>query len=74
MPDFTVDSDREVFDLQKHLPQLRASGENAQQPRYRLRLWVEASDNNVETGPRVGESKERFTLLVVSSSTIGIHI
>ncbi|MBL8798695.1 MAG: hypothetical protein JNM56_32675 [Planctomycetia bacterium] len=66
VPDFTVDSDREVFDLQRHLPQLRASGENAQQPRYRLRLWVEASDNNVETGPRVGESKERFTLLVVS--------
>jgi hypothetical protein len=66
VPDFTLDSDREVFDLQRHLPQLRASGENAQQPRYRLRLWVAANDNNVETGPRIGESKERFTLLVVS--------
>jgi hypothetical protein len=33
--------------------------------RYRLRVWGVAADNNVETGPNVGESKERFTFQVV---------
>jgi hypothetical protein len=45
---------------------LKIADEKAVQPRYRLRLWVTASDNNIETGPRAGQSKERFTVLVVS--------
>jgi hypothetical protein len=40
------------------------------QPHYRLRLWVTATDNNIETGPRTGQSKEKFTLLVVSENEL----
>ncbi len=40
------------------------------QPRYRMVLTVEASDNNVETGPGVGENKEKFTFWVVSETEL----
>lgn len=64
--EFTLDPDSEVFDLQKLLPALKVTNDRDRQPRYRLRLWVLASDNNIETGPRASESKERFSLIVVS--------
>jgi hypothetical protein len=64
--DFTRLEDQDFLDVQKYLPQLRVGAESVAPPRYRLRLWVEAADNNVETGPKVGESKERFTILIVS--------
>jgi hypothetical protein len=51
------------FDLQRHLPGLKVTG--VSQPRYRLRLRLAATDNNVETGPGVTESKETFTFVIV---------
>jgi hypothetical protein len=56
--------DEEGFDLQTHLRELKLTGPGVQ-PRYRLRLWVASADGNVESGPRVAESKERFGFIVV---------
>jgi hypothetical protein len=70
LTEFTLDADREVFDLQKHLPGLKETDERTIQPRYRLRLWLVATDNNVETGPRASESKDRFSLIVVSETEL----
>lgn len=53
---------------------LKVTNENVVQPHYRLRLWVEATDSNIETGPKVGESKERFTLLIVSENELLLEI
>jgi hypothetical protein len=39
--------------------------EGQRQPRYRLQLWLEATDTDIETGPHRGLSKERFTFLIV---------
>ncbi len=40
------------------------------QPRYRMQLWVEAVDNDVETGPHRGLSKEKLTFLIVSENEL----
>jgi hypothetical protein len=53
---------------------LRVADEKKQQPRYRLRLWMVATDTNVETGPGVGESKEKYVLLVVSENELLVEI
>lgn len=61
-----VNPDKEAFDVRQQLPQLKVSEDKVIQPRYRLRLWLAATDNNVETGPGVAESKERYAFQVVS--------
>lgn len=40
------------------------------QPRYRMQLWVEAVDNDIETGPHRGLSKEKLSFLVVSENEL----
>src|SRR5262249_53290051 len=40
------------------------------QPRYRMRLWVTATDNNIESGPRSATSKEQFTFIIVSETEL----
>jgi hypothetical protein len=63
--------DRDMgFDLAAHLGGIRVTDPNAVQPRYRMRLWLVASDNNIETGPRTSRSKETFTVLVVSETEL----
>jgi hypothetical protein len=66
--DHSLDPVEELFDVERL--GLRVSGDNQVQPHYRLRLWVVATDNNVETGPGAGQSKERFTFLVVSENEL----
>jgi hypothetical protein len=45
---------------------LKKAGENALiAPRFRMRVTVLATDNNVETGPRTGQNKETLTFIVV---------
>ena len=46
------------------------AGTGKNQPRYRLKLWVTAADNNIETGPAVASSKERFNLVIVSENEL----
>lgn len=47
------------------LPRSLKAGETQRQPRYRLQLWMEATDTDVLTGPHRGQSKERFTFIIV---------
>lgn len=72
LTEFTLDADREMFDLKIHAPQLKEPNETSIQPRYRLRLWIVATDTNIENdrGPRSSESKERFSFLVVSETEL----
>jgi hypothetical protein len=64
--DFTADpeDDEAKFDVESL--NLKTTDEKAVQPHYVVRLWLTATDNNIETGPRVGLSREKFTFLVVS--------
>jgi hypothetical protein len=62
--DFAFEPELEAFDLERSIPQ--PTGADGTVQRRMLRLWVTASDNNIETGPRTGISKEKFTLMVVS--------
>ncbi|MBY0523355.1 MAG: hypothetical protein K2R98_08145 [Gemmataceae bacterium] len=68
-----LNPDDEYFDVQKHLPEFKVTGAGSQ-PRYRLKLWVTATDTNVETGPRASESKERFSFIVVSDTELMAEI
>jgi hypothetical protein len=64
---FDIRPTEETFDLQERLPELKVSDPTATvQPRYRLRVRLAATDNNLLTGPKVGETRETFTFLVVS--------
>jgi hypothetical protein len=65
---FDLDPEMEVFNVGK--VGLRMDAETGTPPRYRLRLGVAATDNNIETGPGVGQSKEKFTFLVVSENEL----
>jgi hypothetical protein len=47
------------------LPKSLKAGEGQRQPRYRMQLWLEATDTDILTGPHRGLSKERFTFLIV---------
>jgi hypothetical protein len=68
----TLDPDEESFDVAPL--GLKVSDDQQVQVRYRMRLWVEALDNNVETGPGVGRSKEKFTILLISENELLVEI
>ncbi len=63
--------DDEAYDLTQHLQKLKPIDKEIQ-PHYQLRIWLVATDNNVENpkGPRTGMSKERFTFIVVSEAEL----
>lgn len=65
--DFTVDHrDPDVpFDLLTEQRGLKAE-ETETQPRYKMSLWIESTDTDLETGPNKGENKERFQFIIVS--------
>src|SRR5207247_3809117 len=72
---FEVKPQYESFDLRDRLPDLKVKDDQQIQPRYRLRLTVTATDNNVETGPGVGPNKEPpFTVLIVSEPELLVKI
>jgi hypothetical protein len=67
----TLDPEEEFFDV----AQLGLKvGDDPAAPRYRLRLVVEALDSNVETGPGIGQSKERFTILLIPENELLVEI
>src|SRR5205807_5118728 len=66
--EFLLDPESEYFDIEKL--RLKSTDERSLQSRYRLRMTVTATDNNIETGPHQGQSKESFTLLVVSENEL----
>jgi hypothetical protein len=72
---FDVKPQFEALDLRDRLPDLKVKDEQQIQPRYRMRLTVTATDNNVETGPGVGPNKEPpFTVFVVSEAELLVEI
>jgi hypothetical protein len=72
--DYTFDpEDKEGFFEVERLG-LKVTDEQQVQPRYRMRLWVVATDGNIETGPGVGESKEKFSFLIVSENELLLEI
>lgn len=72
---FEVKPKFEYLDLRDRLPDLKVKEEQALQPRYRVRLTVNATDFNVESGPGVGINKEPpFTVLVVSEPELLVEI
>jgi hypothetical protein len=68
--DFPVDPDDDEAKFNVESLNLKVTDEKANQPHYRLRLWLLATDTNLETGPRVGQSKEKFTFIVVSENEL----
>jgi len=68
LTEYSIDPDIESFSVAAL--DLKVNDERAVQPHYRLQLWVTATDNNIETGPRTGQGKERFVLLVVSENEL----
>jgi hypothetical protein len=67
-----LDPEEESFDVEKL--HLKSSDDKKPQPHYRMRLWIVATDNNVETGPGIGESKEKLTFLIVSENELLLEI
>jgi hypothetical protein len=61
LKEFVLDPETEFFDVEK----LGLKNENAPLIRYRLRLWVQARDTNIETGPGTSRGKEDFLLYIV---------
>jgi hypothetical protein len=53
---------------------LKVTEDRQYQPRYRMRLWMVATDNNIETGPAVGQAKEKFVFLIVSENELILEI
>jgi hypothetical protein len=60
----------EGFDLKKHLSFLKQRDENKPQLHYRIQMQLLGTDNNIETAPGVGKSRETFTFLVVSDNEL----
>jgi hypothetical protein len=74
LKNFELDPDFEVFAVSRL--GLKVNDDKVIQPHYRLRLWVAATDNNVERKerekfvPGIGLSKEKFTFMVVSENEL----
>jgi hypothetical protein len=52
------------------LPKSLKAPAGQRQPRYRLQLWLEAWDTNIDTGPRRGQSRERMNFVIVSEEEL----
>jgi hypothetical protein len=73
--EFVAQPRYETFDLRARMPELKVKDELAVQPRYRMKLTVTATDNNVETGPGVAPNQEPpFTVLVVSEPELLVEV
>jgi hypothetical protein len=64
----TLDPDEEFFDVEKL--GLKVTDERQIQPRHRMRLSVDAVDNNIETGPGKTPNRDRFVFLIVSENEL----
>jgi len=63
--------DEEGFDLKRYLPKLKALDPRKEaQFHYHVKISVEATDNNVETGPGKSRNKAPFAFLVVSENEL----
>jgi hypothetical protein len=64
-------ANEEGFNVEKFLPGLKAKdAQKEAQLHYRLQVWMEATDNNIESGPGITRSKLPITFLVVSEKEL----
>ncbi len=63
--------DEDGFDLKKHLARIKTQ-DPVKEPQklYFLKLWVAATDNNIETGPSTSRTKAPFFFLVISENDL----
>jgi hypothetical protein len=75
-PDYSFDLDADnILAKDRHpgrarLPKSLKAPAGTRQTRYRMQLWLEAWDTNVDTGPGRGQSKERTSFIVVSEEEL----
>lgn len=67
---FDIKPNLEWLDLLEQVKEFQAGGSETIRPRFRMRLTVTATDNNIETGPRSGQSTPTFTFLVVPNEEL----
>lgn len=75
-------NDFAVRDVRFENQPLKVLGENRFQPRYKLQIWVEALDNDIESArdrsgsptPHLSSSKDRFSFLVVDEYELLLEI
>ncbi|MFL5330391.1 MAG: hypothetical protein ACJ8C4_15930 [Gemmataceae bacterium] len=73
--EFVLQPRFESFDLRARMPELKVKEELAVQPRYRMKLTVTATDNNVETAPGIAANKEPpFTVMIVSEPELLVEV
>jgi hypothetical protein len=73
--EFSLQPRFEGLDLRDRMRDLKVTGDLDVQPRYRMKLTVTATDNNIETGPGVAANKEPpFAVLIVSESELLVEI
>jgi hypothetical protein len=63
--DLDPTEDQKQFPDRARLPRSLKAEEGKRQPRYRLQLWLEATDTDILTGPHRGQSKEHFNFVIV---------
>ncbi|HEY1861708.1 MAG TPA: hypothetical protein VGG61_15210 [Gemmataceae bacterium] len=79
LKDYLLDSSDEkaMFDLKNpaHMPNpLKILSDREIQPEYRMNLWIEAIDNDIETGPHHSQVKERIPFHIVSEEKLILEI
>jgi len=72
--DYSFDPDEDRFDLDALHLRETDDQQREIQPHYKMHLWIQATDNNVESGPGVSESRERFTFVIVPEDELLIEI
>jgi hypothetical protein len=64
--DLDPEDPQSAFDVERVPMKLKVDSSSELQPRYKMQLWVVATDNDIETGPHTGATREKFTFLLVS--------
>jgi hypothetical protein len=67
--DYNLEPKEDVLDLEPLLPQV-ADPNKEKQGKYRVQVWVDAVDTDIETGPHRTRSKESFVFLVVPENDL----
>jgi hypothetical protein len=70
--EYPLEPKEDVLDLQMLLGQEPDSKDK--QPRYRVQVWIDAVDTDVEMGPHKTRSKESFVFLVVSENELLVEM
>jgi hypothetical protein len=62
---YEIKPNLEWLDLQERVAEFQKGLDDTIRPRFKMRLTIQATDNNIETGPRTRQNNETFTFIVV---------